>query len=332
MVSWSHGVSDARARMSDAAGQDNAVLPFTVESLDLRGRVVRLGSMLDSILNRHAYPEPVARLLGEALALTALLGSSLKLSGSFQLQARTDGVVSLLVVDYDLPDRMRAYARFDADSLAANPEATPADLLGQGHLGLTIDQGPNTSRYQGLVALTGQGFEAAAHQYFTQSEQIPTRVRLAAGTLINKNDHEIQWRAGGMIAQFLPTSIDRLRQADLPPGDAPHGADIIEHLEDDLWIEARALTETVEDHELLDPHVSSEELLFRLFHERDPRVFEAQPLLDRCRCSTERILTMIEQFSESDRRAMVADDGSITVTCEFCSTHYHIDPASIGLD
>ena len=310
---------------------DNAILPFTVESLDLRGRVVRLGATLDSILHRHAYPDAVARLIGEALVLTALLGSSLKVSGSFQLQARTDGIVSLLVVDYDLPDRMRAYARFDETALAAAPKATSAELLGHGHLGLTIDQGPHMQRYQGLVALSGQGLEEAAHQYFTQSEQIPTRVRLAFGNLVNKDQDNDRCRAGGMIVQFLPTSTDRLRQADLSPGDAPHGVDILEHPDDENWVEARALIETVEDHELLDPDLSSEDLLFRLFHQRDPRVFESQKLLDRCRCSTERILGMIEQFSESDRRAMVADDGSITVTCEFCSTHYHIDPASIGI-
>ena len=324
-------MNDQNANPDTLIKQDNAVLPFTVESLDLRGRVVRLGSTLDSILHRHAYPDAVARLIGEALVLTALLGSSLKVSGSFQLQARTDGIVSLLVVDYDLPDRMRAYARFDETALATNPKAPSAELLGHGHLGLTIDQGPHTSRYQGVVALTGQGLEEAAHQYFTQSEQIPTRVRLAFGNLVNKSQDDDRWRAGGMIVQFLPASTDRLRQADLSPGDAPHGIDIIDHPEDENWVEARALTETIEDHELLDPDLSSEDLLFRLFHERDPRVFEAQKLLDRCRCSTERILGMIEQFSESDKRAMVADDGSITVTCEFCSTHYHIDPASIGL-
>ena len=330
-MSRSHRVNNQNIRREAIIKHDNAVLPFTVESLDVRGRVVRLGATLDSILHRHAYPDAVARLIGEALVLTALLGSSLKVSGSFQLQARTDGIVSLLVVDYDVPDRMRAYARFDEAALAANLQATSAELLGHGHLGLTIDQGPHTSRYQGLVALSGQGLEDAAHQYFTQSEQIPTRVRLAFGNLITKEQDDNVWRAGGMIVQFLPSSIERLRQADLPPGDAPHGVDIIDHPEDENWVEARALIETIEDHELLDPDLSSEDLLFRLFHERDPRVFEAQTLLDRCRCSTERILSMIEQFSESDRRAMVADDGSITVTCEFCSTHYHIDPASIGL-
>ena len=235
------------------------------------------------------------------------------------------------MVDFDLPDRLRAYARFDADGIAANPQASPAELLGHGHLGLTIDQGPQTARYQGLVALAGQGLEEAAHQYFTQSEQIPTRVRLAFGHLVSKGSENDQWRAGGLILQFLPSSTDRLRQKDLSPGDVPQGVDIIEHADDDMWLEARALVETIENHELLDPALSSEDLLYRLFHQHEPRVFDALPLLDRCRCSTERILSMIDQFSESDRRAMVADDGSITVSCEFCSSHYHIDPASIGL-
>ena len=314
------------------AGQDNVVLPFTVETLDVRGRLVRLGSTLDSILHRHAYPPAVARLLGEALALTALLGSALKVAGSFQLQARTNGIVNLLVVDFDLPDRLRAYARFDEQALAAHPHANSAELLGHGHLGLTIDQGAHMSRYQGLVALSGQGLEEAAHQYFAQSEQIPTRVRLGFGQLVNKDDADDQWRAGGLILQFLPSSTDRLRQQDLAPGDVPQGVDIIAHQDDDHWLEAKALVETIENHELLDPALSSEDLLFRLFHQHEPRVFETQPLLDRCRCSTERILTMIEQFSDSDRRAMIADDGSITVTCEFCSSRYHIDPSSIGLD
>jgi molecular chaperone Hsp33 len=324
-------VSDQLLHAATLAGQDNIVLPFTVESLDVRGRIVRLGSTLDSIMHRHAYPEPVARLLGEALTLTALLGSSLKGEGSFQLQARTNGLVNLLVVDFDLPDRLRAYARFDEKAILDNPNATPAELLGHGHLGLTIDQGPHTARYQGLVALSGQGLEDAAHQYFTQSEQIPTRVRLAFGRLLTKEGDNDQWRAGGLIVQFLPSSTDRLRQKDLAPGDAPQGVDILEHKDDDYWVEAKALVETIENHELLDPALASEDLLYRLFHQHEARVFETLPLLDRCRCSTERILTMIEQFSESDRRAMIADDGSITVSCEFCSSRYHIDPSSIGL-
>jgi molecular chaperone Hsp33 len=268
-------------------------------------------------------------LLGEAVALTALLGAALKIDGQFQLQARTTGAVELLVVDYDLPENIRAYARYDEAAVAAAPDASPADLLGHGHLGLTIEQGAHNARYQGIVALSGQGLEESAHQYFTQSEQIPTRVRLAVGQVIEGGKDV--WRAGGIVVQFLPSSPEKRRHADLHPGDAPAGADILTQHEDDDWLEARALVETVEDHELVDPLLSSEELLYRLFHERGVRVFESQPLLDRCRCSRERIVGMIERFSEDERRHMIADDGAITVTCEFCSTHYHVEPTEVGV-
>ncbi len=161
-------------------GSDDIVLPFRVEALDTRGRSVRLGKVLDDILARHAYPAKVERLLAQAIALTALMGSSLKFDGRFQLQTKSEGPVSMLVVDFSTPADMRAYARFDADAVAKLPEnVSAADLLGQGHLGFTIEQTALQSRYQGIVGLEGQGLEAAAMQYFRQSEQIPSVVRLA---------------------------------------------------------------------------------------------------------------------------------------------------------
>ena len=318
-----------------AQERDDRVLPFSVEALDVRGRIVRLGPAIDTLLARHAYPDPVARLLGEAVALTILLGSSLKFEGRFQLQTRSDGAVDMLVVDFEAPDRVRAYARFDAARINAlhADQQKPAALLGHGHLVFTIDQGADMSRYQGLVALEGQGLEAAAHQYFQQSEQIPTRVRLAVGeTFVGEGGtSRHHWRAGGLIVQFLPTSPERQRQADLPPGDAPEGAEILTHQEDDAWTEARSLVETVEDHELVDPNLTSEELLYRLFHERGVRVFEAQPVHEQCRCSRERIMTMLKSFSDEERQSMVGEDGRVGITCEFCSTHYHLEPGDIGV-
>src|SRR4051812_15107645 len=158
---------------------DDAVLPFEVAALDLRGRLTRLGPALDRLLDKHNYPAPVAKLLGEAIVLTTLLGSSLKFDGRFILQTQTDGPVSLMIVDFQAPDRMRAYARFDAARLVAGQ--TTGELLGKGHLAMTVDQGPDMSRYQGLVALDGGTLEDAAHEYFLRSEQIPTKVRLAVG-------------------------------------------------------------------------------------------------------------------------------------------------------
>jgi molecular chaperone Hsp33 len=308
-------------------GLDDVALPFSVEPLDVRGRIVRLGPALDTILSQHGYPEPVARLLGEAAALTALLGSSLKFDGRFQLQARTDGVVDMLVVDFEAPDRMRGLARFDADRLPGGVErTTSAELLGSGHLALTIDQGPEMSRYQGVVALEGQGLEEAAHQYFRQSEQIPTVVRLAVAESMTGAGKA--WRAGGLMVQFLPESHERARLPDLSPGDAPQGSrPDTAFREDDAWSEAKALAATVEDHELVDPTLSSERLLYRLFHERGVTVFEPQPVRHQCRCSRERVEAMLRSFSTQERRDMVGDNGRIGVTCEFCSTHRDFDPS-----
>jgi molecular chaperone Hsp33 len=313
-------------------GADDVVLPFAVEPLDVRGRVVRMGDSIDTILARHRYPDAVARLLGEAAALTVLLGSSLKFEGRFQLQTKSDGPVEMVVVDYDAPDRLRATARFDKDKVEAlGPGAVKvSDLLGSGLLAMTIDQGSDRSRYQGVVALEGQGFEEAAHQYFRQSEQIPTRVRLAVAEQFEAGRRA--YRAGGLLVQFLPASPDRMRQPDLAPGDIPEGHpsnDLVPPVDDDAWVEAKSLVETIEDHELIDPGVSSERLLYRLFHERGVRVFEAQAIREECRCSTERIMNMMRRFSAEDRRDMIGDNGRIGITCEFCSRVYDLDPAEV---
>jgi molecular chaperone Hsp33 len=313
-------------------GADDVVLPFAVEPLDVRGRAVRLGASIDTILGRHNYPDPVARVLGEAAALTVMLGSALKFEGRFQLQTKSDGPIEMLVVDFDAPDRLRATARFARERIEelGGGILKSADLLGKGILAMTIDQGSDRSRYQGVVALDGQGFEAAADQYFRQSEQIPTRVRLAVAEQFEGGRRT--YRAGGLMVQFLPTSPDRMRQADLHPGDIPEGHpsnDLKPPAEDDAWVEAKSLVATIEDHELVDPAVSSERLLYRLFHERGVRVFEPQDVHEECRCSRERIMRMMRRFSPEDRRDMIGDNGRIGITCEFCSRVYDLDPAEV---
>src|SRR5436309_8430869 len=208
MVSQSSETKTAReapVRAPSAVPVDDTVLPFEVNALDLRGRLTRLGPALDDILTKHDYPAPVGKLLGEAIVLTTLLGTSLKFQGRFILQTRTDGPVSFLVVDFKSPDRLRAYARFDAKRLKEGQ--TSGDLLGKGHLAMTIDQGSDMSRYQGLVEPHGGSLDDAAHEYFLRSEQIPTRVRLAVGEEWRGGDGSVpkhRWRAGGMLLQFLP--------------------------------------------------------------------------------------------------------------------------------
>jgi len=318
------------------AALDDRVVPFTVPDLDVRGRVVRLGPSIDTILGRHNYPEPVARVLGEAAALTVLLGTALKFEGRFQLQTKSDGAISMMVVDFNAPDSFRAVAHIDeaklAEAVAAGALST-GDLLGEGHLAMTVDQGSATTRYQGVVALARQSLEEAAHQYFRQSEQIPSRIRLGVGSLVGPGGVR-HWRAGGLLVQFMPHSVDRLRAADIHPGDAPEGHEILANpdpdgLSDDAWAEARSLVETVEDHELLDPLLESERLLYRLFHERGARVFEPTLVHEACRCSRERVLGMLRGFSAEDRKAMVADDGTLGVTCEFCSRRYTFAVAEV---
>jgi molecular chaperone Hsp33 len=321
------------SRAPAATTADDTVMPFEVATLDLRGRVVQLGPVVDQILERHAYPQPVAKLLGEAVVLAVMLGSALKIDGRFILQTQTDGPVGLLVVDFTTPGKVRACARYGKDGVAAAIASGKTDagaLLGKGHLAMTIDQGTDTSRYQGLVALDGGTLEDAAHEYFLRSEQIPTRVRLAVAEelVASEGGARHHWRAGGIMLQFLPTSPERARIADLHPGDAPEGVELPEIPEDDAWVQGRALLATVEDVELIDPDVSSERLVYRLFHEPGVRVFRCSEVRAECSCSRDSVEAMLKSFSQDDRDHMV-EDGKISVTCEFCSANYVFAPGEV---
>jgi molecular chaperone Hsp33 len=330
---------DIPIRAPAATSADDTILPFEVAALDLRGRVARLGPVVDEILNAHDYPAPVAKLLGEAIVLAVLLGSSLKMEGRFILQTQSDGPVRMLVVDFKTPGVVRACARFDAARVAAAVAAgrdAAGELLGHGHLAMTIDQGPDMSRYQGLVALEGRDLEHAAHEYFTRSEQIPTRIRMAVGEELSagRDGARHRWRAGGILLQFLPKAPERARQADLDPGDlpqglAPHAAAPHQVPEDDAWVEGRSLFETVEDVELIDPAVSAERLVYRLFHERGVRVFRSTAVIARCSCSRAGVADMLRSFSQDDRDHMV-ENGVITVTCEFCNSSHVFQKSEIS--
>ncbi|WP_285292458.1 Hsp33 family molecular chaperone [Aureimonas altamirensis] len=321
-------VEDVRQLGEFGFAGDDAVVPFEVAALDARGRAVQLGDMIDSLLGRHDYPEPVSRLLAEMIVLTVLLGTSLKFEGKFTAQTQTDGPVDLLVVDFSTPSSVRAYARFDEERLreaAAAGKTSPEDLLGQGIMALTVDQGPQMQRYQGIVELAGASLEDVAEGYFRQSEQIPTTVRLAVARIARRQDgggFKEGWRAGGLVAQFLPQAPERMRMPDLPGGDAPEGAEELEFEADDAWTEVLALVDTIDDAELADPDVGVERLLFRLFHERGVRVFPPTPVRDDCSCSRERIRDVLANFTPEELAESVEDDGKIRVTCEFCGEAY----------
>ena len=316
--------------------QMDRVLPFQVDGLDVRGRMVQLNQSITTIIQRHDYPDAVNRLLAEAIALTSLLGSSLKFEGKFILQIQTQGAVNLLVVDYSAPDAVRAYVRFDEEALTSlieKGETRPEQLLGEGHLVMTIDQGQYMNRYQGVVVLDGKSLEDAAHSYFMQSEQLPTRVRLAATEMVTRQADgtpKSEWLAGGILVQYLPHSSEDIPHRDLHPGDHPDPEQqkTLYVDEADAWRECEALVGTIDDHELTDPAVTAETLLYRLFHENGPRVYDAMPIVDRCNCSREKISEMLERFKAEEVDDMIVD-GKIEVKCEFCSATYAFDPAEV---
>ncbi len=299
------------------------VIPFQLEASGARGRLIRLGPVVDEILTRHAYPDQVLLLLGEAVTLTAMLGAALKFEGKFILQTQSNGAVSFLVVHYSSPGHVRGYAAYNRDDLGTPPNGGEASkpLLGEGHLAMTIDPGAGMERYQGIVGLAGNTLVDAAHAYFDQSEQIPTLIRIVVARQFTAGDNggpgQWSWRAGGLMVQKLTREGGRQGSDDYSQPDA-------DSADDDGWRRAQALASTVEDHELLDPTLSPERLLYRLFHEEEVRAFEAMPLDAKCNCSRERVEDMLNQFSAEELDGMAEDD-VITVTCEFCSTHYKFD-------
>ncbi len=296
---------------------DDMMLPFALEKAGLRGRIVRLGVVLDDILEPHNYPPVVAQLVAESVTLTLLLGGMLKYDGVFTLQAQGDGPVRLVVADLTTSGEVRGTAAWDAEKLAAiggdgqvvGLHATDRThdlgmLMGKGHLAFTVDQGEHTERYQGIVDLRGQTLADSVARYFAQSEQIGTIIRIAVA-----QDVDGFWRAGGLMLQRLPTH---------------EGADRTAADED--WNRAGILMGTCKDDELLQETIESTGLLYRLFHEEGVRVFNPLALTKGCRCSMEKLQGILKTMTESDKAEMTVD-GKITMTCEFCNRDFVFDPA-----
>ena len=275
----------------------------------MRGRIARLGPAIDTILRAHDYPEPVANLLGEACALAALVGSNLKFEGRLIVEARGAGPVRYLVADYETTGALRGYCRFEADEVEAvstgfvRPGAKT--LLGDGVFMMTVDQGPEMDRYQGMTAIEGETLALCAEQYFAQSEQTPTRVRLA----VSQADGTT--RAGGVLIQYI--ADDEARGSTW-----------------EAWRRTQAFFETIGEDELVDPELTSNQLLFRLFHEDGVRVFDPRMLAAVCRCSQARIESVLKSFEAAEREDMIEPDGKIHVTCEFCSRLYAVAPEALA--
>jgi molecular chaperone Hsp33 len=268
----------------------------------------------------------VLQTLGEAVALTTLLGTALKFDGKLILQTKTDGILDFLVINFEAPGRVRGYVRCDKARFAASTANGGIDegtLLGGGHLAITIDQGEDMERYQGIVELSGDGLAEAALTYFRQSEQLPSFIRLAVARHYQAG--EWHWRAGGLMIQNLAV-VGGKNSA--PVLDEDEGFLLGE--DDDDWERTRILASTVEDHELLDPTLAPDRLLYRLFHEEGVRALPAAPIEAYCRCSHERVAAFLKSFGADDLADMHEPDGSISVTCEFCSQTYRFAPGELG--
>jgi molecular chaperone Hsp33 len=298
-----------------ASGPDDLVQPFRIDPFALRGRLVRLGPTIDRILSQHAYPEPVAAMLGEAITLAIVLAGALKYDGIFTLQTKGDGPIRLMVADVSTAGAVRGYAQYDPAKLeAALSGAAPgvpsvSRLVGSGYIAFTVDQGEDTDRYQGIVELAGTTLAECAQHYFRQSEQIQAGITLSVG----RAGHRGAWRAGGLMLQRVP-----------PEGGYGVIADDVE----DGWRRAMVLMSSATAAELVDPDLSPHRLLFRLFHEDGVRVYDTHSLEARCRCSRERIEGILRLFSPDELDEM-RQEGVTTVTCEFCNQSYIFDEADL---
>ncbi|MCY3830068.1 MAG: Hsp33 family molecular chaperone HslO [Rhodospirillaceae bacterium] len=310
--------------------QTDILIPFRLERANLRGRAVRLGPAIDAILSRHDYPPPVADLLGEALALAAVLAGTLKYDGIFTLQVKGDGPVGMLVCDVTSDGDLRGYAEVDEAAYAALGAAAPDGPvprhLGAGHLAFTVDQGPDMERYQGIVDLAGATLTECAQHYFRQSEQVETLLRLGVGRPDGR-----RWQASALMIQRVPMT-GGVGGGALGGGGAP-AADDSGHADEDRreddWRRLAMLLGTVRNAEALAPDVDPLRLLHRLFHADGVRVFEPQALRDRCRCSDDRAENALRML-DADELADMTIDGTVTVACQFCSRVRRYDEAALA--
>ncbi len=303
--------------MSQVPEHGDFILPFDLPKAGVRGRLVRLGASSTRALSAHALPEDAARVVGEGLALSAILGSALKLDGRLTLQTKGDGPLDLVTVDYygvdgEKPRGVRAFGRLDAERFAARTEKNFAALAGQGVMAITIEPRVGGQTYQGITALSADGIAPSAEEYFLQSEQLPTAIKLSAAPLFVAGDKAPQWRSGGIMLQVTPDSAVET---------APETAKT-----SDDWERLSLILRTVEDIELVDTALAPETLLWRLFHEDEVRVHLPEPVTFRCECDGERIARILKGYSVQERAGLADPDGIIRASCEFCGTVHQIAP------
>lgn len=311
---------------------DDAVLPFQLDASDIRGRVARLDGVLDGVLKQHDYPPVVEALVAEMALLTALIGQTVKLRWKLSLQVQSKGAVRMIATDYFAPEtegrsaKIRAYASFDRERLT---DDKPFDQVGEGYFAILIDQGKGSTPYQGITPLEGGSLSECAEAYFAQSEQLPTRFELSFGKSTEGGPEH--WRAGGVMLQHMPKASPFVAQGE-GTGQVLQATDLVQGDDAENWTRANVLLDTVETLELIGPSVAPNDLLLRLFHEEKPRVFETQSVRFGCTCSEDKVRQSLSIYSARDIEKMTTPEGRVTADCQFCSSHYDLDPASVGFD
>ena len=315
---------------------DDTVLPFQLDASDIRGRVARLDGVLEQVLKQHDYPPLIEGLVAEMALLTALIGQSIKLRWKLSLQVRGSGPARLIATDYygpteeGEPARIRAYASYDADRL--DEAADPFSQIGQGYFAILIDQGQGMTPYQGITPIAGGSLSTCAQTYFAQSEQLPTRFELTYG-LSQLPGQGTHWRAGGVMLQHMPKASPEMSGEGGTGEDGLLAAtDILDADEGENWNRANLLLDTVDELELIGPSVAPTDLLVRLFHEEQPRIYDAQPVKFGCSCSEDKVRQSLSIYSAKEIGTMVTEAGTVTADCQFCGSHYVFDPDTLGFE
>ena len=314
---------------------DDTVLPFQLDKSDMRGRVARLDGVLSGVLKQHAYPPVVEALVAEMTLLTALIGQTVKLRWKLSLQVQSKGAVRMIATDYYGPEnegdaaRIRAYASFDAEKLTTG---NPMDQIGEGYFAILIDQGEGTQPYQGITPLSGTSLSESAEAYFAQSEQLPTKFTLSYGRATEPGVAE-HWRAGGIMLQHMPKASPFVA-AEGGTGEAGLlvATDLVSGETEENWSRVNFHLDTVEDLELIGPTITPATLLTRLFHEENPRIFDAQRVEFGCSCSEEKVRQSLSIYSAKDIETMTTEAGTVTADCQFCGAHYVLDAKTVGFD
>ena len=304
-----------------------SVLPFQLDKSNVRGRIVRFKIVLGKNLDRWSYPPSVEELVAEAMVLTAVIGQTIKLRWKLSLQVRGDGPIRLIAADYfapesiGLPASIRVYASYDAERVKELSKS-PFKEIGSGYFAILIDQGKGQEPYQGITPIAGTTISRCAESFFQQSEQLSTRIVVA--TEKSTADSKIS-QAGGILVQHMPpkSSASRLRPEFNGNG---HAAD------HDDWLRVSSLLSTATRTEIAGDEPSLENLIYRLFYEEQPRIFERQPVEFGCTCSPDKVRRSLSIYSAKDISTMTTEQGTVDAICQFCGTAYVFDPSSLGFE